>query len=129
MTYYNPYSYFGNSYAPNNQQYQPQFQPPVQNQQINDNPMIWVQGEAGAKAYPVAPNTTVVLWDSERTVIYIKRADANGVPTMRIFDYTERGGIPTNTAPVAQNVDYVTRKEFDEFKASMKKEVNDESAV
>lgn len=27
--------------------------------------IIWVQGEAGAKSYMVAPNTTVQLWDSE----------------------------------------------------------------
>lgn len=41
---------------------------------------IWVQGEAGAKAYFVAPNTTVVLWDTENPIIYVKTADATGKP-------------------------------------------------
>lgn len=59
-----------------------------QTNQIND--IIWVQGEAGAKAYLVAPNNTVTLWDSENTTIYLKTADANGVPSMRILDFTER---------------------------------------
>ena len=31
--------------------------------------MIWVQGEEGARAYMVAPNSTVPLWDSG--LIYI----------------------------------------------------------
>ena len=56
------------------------------------NDMIWVQGEAGAKAYLVAPNNTVVLWDTESPTIYIKTADATGKPlNMRILDFKERG--------------------------------------
>lgn len=65
---------------------------PTQNQ---TNDIIWVQGEAGAKAYLVAPNNTVTLWDSESPTIYLKTADANGVPSMRVLDFTER----TSNAP------------------------------
>ena len=57
--------------------------------------IIWVQGEAGAKSFLVAPNTTVQLWDSEDQVIYLKSVDASGMPSMRILDYTER----VTTAP------------------------------
>ena len=60
--------------------------PPTQ----TTNDIIWVQGEAGAKAYLVAPNNTVTLWDSESPTIYIKTADMSGVPSMRILDFTER---------------------------------------
>ena len=49
MTYQNPYY---------QQMYQQQ---PTQQQQ--NNSIIWVQGEAGAKSYLVAPNDTVQLWD------------------------------------------------------------------
>ena len=49
-----------------------------------------MQGEAGAKSYLVAPNNTVQLWDSERQTIYLKSADASGMPSMRILDYTIR---------------------------------------
>lgn len=52
--------------------------------------IIWVQGEAGAKSFLVAPNTTVQLWDSEDQVIYLKSADASGMPSMRVLDYKER---------------------------------------
>ena len=104
--YFNPYmqpNMFNNGAMPDalNQmkgQYQqpiPQPQPmpaqmPLQNQPTNTNDIIWVQGEAGAKAYLVAPNNTVTLWDSESPTIYLKTADANGVPSMRVLDFTER---------------------------------------
>lgn len=52
--------------------------------------IIWVSGEAGAKAYLVAPNSTVQLWDSEAQTIYLKSADASGMPTMKVLDYTIR---------------------------------------
>lgn len=68
-----------------------QLQMPQQPAQANSSGgIIWVQGEEGAKAYLVAPGCTVVLWDSENPVIYIKSADQSGVPYMRIIDWTER---------------------------------------
>lgn len=77
-----------------------------------NNGIIWVQGEEGAKAYLVAPNSTVVLWDSESPIIYIKSADMNGMPSTRIFDLTER--TTQRTAPLAVNnsVEYATKDEF-----------------
>lgn len=56
--------------------------------------IIWVSGEAGAKAYLVAPNTTVQLWDSERQTIYLKSADASGMPSIKILDYEIRSEAP-----------------------------------
>lgn len=64
--------------------------PVQQTQQPQQSGIIWVQGEAGAKSYMVAPNTTVQLWDSESQTIYLKSADASGMPSMRILDYTIR---------------------------------------
>ena len=52
--------------------------------------LIWVSGEAGARGYPIAPNTTVDLWDSESQTVYLKSADASGMPSMKILDYTIR---------------------------------------
>lgn len=73
----------------------PQYYPQYQNQQItqpqaNNSSIIWVQGEAGAKSYLVAPNTTVQLWDSEQQTIYLKSADASGMPSIKVLDYTIR---------------------------------------
>ena len=74
---------YNNGFPMTYQQYLPQYQP----QQTG---IIWVQGEAGAKSYLVAPNTTVQLWDSENQVIYLKSADASGMPAMKVLDYTIR---------------------------------------
>lgn len=91
---------------------QPVAQPqPVQSQitvqqaapapQTANNPIIWVQGEAGAKSFLVAPNTTVQLWDSENQTIYLKSADVSGMPSMKILDYTIRDSAPANGQAVA----------------------------
>ena len=76
-------------YQPQQYQVQPQMQP--QAQQNQQGGVIWVQGEAAAKSYLVAPGATVQLWDSEEKVIYLKSADAAGMPSMKILDYTIRG--------------------------------------
>lgn len=105
--------------------YQPQYQPqPAQTPpQTQNNGLIWVQGEAGAKSYLVAPNTTVQLWDSEEQVIYLKSADASGMPSMRILDYTIRSNTQSTTAQnLAQNADkYVTKEEFKALEDALEK--------
>lgn len=80
-------------------------------QPTQNNGIIWVSGEAGAKAYMVAPNTTVQLWDSESQTIYLKSADASGMPSMRIIDYTIRDNTPKGPNLGAQS-DYATRSEL-----------------
>ena len=80
---------FFNGY-PNYQQMNA-YQQPYQ-QQRQQSGVIWVQGEAAAKSYLVAPGSTVALWDSEEKVIYLKSADVSGMPSMKILDYTIRGG-------------------------------------
>ena len=67
--------------------YQPVY---YQQPQQQNNGIIWVSGEAGAKAYMVAPNNTVQLWDSESQTIFLKSADASGMPSIKILDYTVR---------------------------------------
>ena len=89
--------------------------------QNNQGGIIWVQGEAGAKSYLVAPNTTVQLWDSEAQVIYLKSADASGMPSMKIIDYTIRDTNPSVKLNQQPAVDYVTKNEFDAFKAEVQK--------
>ena len=103
-------------------------QPPMTSQpmQQQSSQIIWVSGEAGAKSYLVAPGNTVMLLDAENSVFYLKSADASGMPLpLRIFDYKERttaaqqafGGSVTAESVNLDN--FVTRKEFDELKASI----------
>ena len=99
--------------------------------------LIWVQGEAGAKSYMVAPNNTVALWDSESQTVYLKSADASGMPSMRVLDYQIREDAPKAVIN-APKTDYATKldistiqKQIDEIRANMnrRKEDNDESFV
>lgn len=123
-----------NSYFP--QQYYPQYyanQQMPQNapnlasnaqQQIN-NQIIWVQGEAAAKAYPVVSGQSVQLMDSEESVFYIKSTDQSGMPQpLRIFDYKERTS-ERSTPAAAKNTndDFVSRKEFEEFREDVKRSI------
>ena len=93
----------------------PQMQPA---QQVNQG-LLWVSGEVGAKSYLVAPNSTVLLMDSDSQRFYLKSADNAGMPNLRIFEYTEVTNVPQNV-PQALNTDlkeldskYVTREEYE----------------
>lgn len=99
---------------------QGQYQPPAAPQAQQNNPIIWVQGEEGAKAYMVAAGNSVMLMDSESSSFYIKSTDTSGMPLpLRVFDYTERTAAP-KTAPAAPQmagVEYVTRSELEALAA------------
>ena len=80
--------------AENQNQFAQPYQAPIQtppmqpNAPIND--MIFVLGQNEAESYPVAPNATVTMWDKNQKTFYIKTANAQGVPSMQIYDFTER---------------------------------------
>ena len=132
-TYYDPVQQ--NPMGQFNQQYQQPMAQPVQqmqptqmsvtNQQTN-NGLVWVQGEAGAKSFLVAPGCTVMLMDSEGERFYLKSADASGMPLpLRVFEYTERNNAPTGdfkggTSDFSElDGKYITREEFEQRMASM----------
>lgn len=127
MAYYNG---FPASYQPVYQPYQP-----LQQQKQEQGNLIWIQGEPAAKSYLVAPNTTVVLFDTESQTIYIKSADATGMPSMRILDYTIRDQKAHGGIFESQTVDFATKQEIDALRAELEeiktrlKGVNHESAV
>ena len=73
---------------------------PMQPQPTND--MIWVLGQTEAESYPVAPNNSVVLWDKNNPTIYVKSVNAQGMPSMRILDFTERNADTSNSHENAQ---------------------------
>ena len=101
MAYYAPFyrpTYYDQMQTPSfNQQpmVQQVQQMPTPAPQTN-NGLVWVQGEVAAKSYPVAPNCTVMLMDSEGERFYLKSADSSGMPLpLRVFEYTERINAPT----------------------------------
>ncbi len=112
------------------QQYYPQYyyqyqqpqtvqQPTVQNQPQVNNGMIWVQGIGGAKSYLVGPNATVTLWDSEAPVIYLKSADASGMPSMKILDYTIRDTPQTSTPAVSSEDTFATKEDVNNIRGEL----------
>jgi hypothetical protein len=82
-------------------QYQqmPMQQPMVQQMQTptQTNDMIWVLNENEATSYPVAPNNSVVLWDKNEPIIYVKSVNNQGMPSMRVLYFEERNATTSNS--------------------------------
>lgn len=115
--------YYGNPYYPQYPQpmqdnlaqfrQQPQMQPQMQ------SGVQWVSCEQEARAYLVAPNCAVALWDSSGPRVYLKQADASGKPMFKGYDLVERSErVPV--APQSTAGNFVTREEFDKLAASVR---------
>lgn len=92
---------------------------PMQAAQTND--MIWVLNENEATSYPVAPNNSVVLWDKNNPTIYVKSVNANGIPSIRILDFTERNINASNSQENAPKMHECTCGD----KYATKEQIND----
>lgn len=117
---YQPYPFIQN--------YQPPFNPastPQPQYQPQNNGIVWVQGESGAKGYLVGAGQSVLLMDSESSTFYIKSTDQSGMPLpLRIFDYKERVETAKSEQPaVIDTSSFVTREEL-EKRLNEFKEVN-----
>lgn len=97
--------------------------------------ITWVDGVSSAKAYPVANGTSILLMDSNENTFYIKSADQSGMPSIRVFDYSERI-ITTNTQPQAAQASeqpiesaeidlsaYVTKEELKKVASDIEKKL------
>lgn len=125
MAYYNG---FPASYQPmyQPQQYQStvmqtpqQYQAPQPQQPASGGvSIVQIQGETAAKSYLVAPNSTVQLWDMDAGVIYIKSADASGMPSTKILDFKVRG--ESVQTPAAPAVEYATKDEVNALAAKIR---------
>ena len=81
-------TYFPATYQPYYQYQQPSYQ--AQGNYQPQSGITWVDGLSSARAYPIANGNSVLLMDSNENAFYIKSADQSGMPSLRIFDYTER---------------------------------------
>ncbi len=110
---------------------QPMMQQPVQvpmqtmPQPTPTNDMIWVLSEGEAQSYPVAPNNSVILWDKNSDVVYIKSVNSQNVPSFRVLDYKERTSDNAPKTPVEHECKcgskFVSKEDFkalqEEFEA------------
>ena len=77
----------------------------------------YVEGIAGARLYQdnMQPNSSEIIVDKDEDVFYKVLKDANGIPSKKIircsFQILEE---------VTDEPDYLTRKDFDEFKEEIK---------
>lgn len=128
MAYGNYYGGYGNYMPPMNGGFNGAMQDNLsqlrvsqpQNQQ-NMSGAVWVQGEVGAKSYPVAPGNSVVLMDSEASRFYIKAVDMQGIPMpLRTFEFKEVGVPEQTTSAAAPDMSqYVTRDELKDILAKL----------
>ncbi len=112
---YSAYPYGQNPYYQ-----QIQSQPQIAQQPTDAK--IYVQNEAAANAYMVAPGATVQLWDSSRQTFYEKSADQQGrALPMLVYDYALR--TPEAEKPAVDLSGYITREEFEERLAAIKRPI------
>ena len=112
MSYYdygfNPYPNMGlipNQMMPTSQQ--------IPNQPRSDNYFVWVQGKEGAKAYPVAPEKTVLFLDDQHPYVYRKVTDKLGkTQEFKVFKLVEE---PDEENVSVDTASYVTKEEFDKL--------------
>ena len=112
MSYYN----FGlNQPYPTGGLYPEQLMPITQqvpNQPQSDNHFVWVQGKEGAKAYPVAPEKTVLFLDDQNPYVYRKVTDKLGRTTeFKVFKLVEE---PDEVTPKV-DMPFVTKDEFEKL--------------
>ncbi len=95
-------------------------QAPIQatQQQPMQTSVVWISGgKEEANGFMVAPNSRVIIFETNSMVFHIKERDASGTPVpMRTFDYTEE---TRNASQDNEKTDkkFVTREEFDRLAA------------
>lgn len=88
-----------------------------QNYSIRQESITRVTGEEGAKAYQMAPNSSAALFDGNEDIFYLKTTDGAGFPTIRKFKFEE---IQAKTPEPAEESDYITREEFEQFREEIR---------
>ena len=81
--------------------------PQVQQQNIQ-----YVNGKQSAESYQMPANSSVILMDSNLPRFYMKQTDASGLASIHAYDFKE--------VEEEKPQEYVTKQEFEKFKATMK---------
>jgi hypothetical protein len=100
------------------QQMQPQMPAQTAQPQQMQTSVVWISGgKEEANGFMVAPNSRVIIFETNSMVFHIKERDASGTPIpMRTFNYTEEA---ENKSHDTKKMDdkFVTREEFDALAA------------
>lgn len=125
-TYYNPYIPQQSSYsyqAPGMMPIQPVQQAPVQAPMQSN--VIGVDGEIGAKAYPIPNGSTgpIALWDTSDNVIYLRHFNAAGMPLplkkLRYVEEEPMQMLPGQSGSVDTS-QFVTKADFEQLRQEIR---------
>lgn len=86
----------------------PTVQPPMP--ALAPTQLVKVTGLDGAKAFQMAPNSSVALFNESEDIFYVKTTDGAGFPTIRAFRFEPY------EEPTPKVEQYVTLDEFNKFK-------------
>lgn len=73
----------------------------------------FVNGKSSAESFMMPPNSRMILMDSELPRFYLKEVDATGMYKISIYEFQE----VKEPEPVSS--EYITRQEFEEWKAML----------
>lgn len=125
---YNPNYFFPNGYQPMQMQPIPQQMNPQQPMQMQtpqssgSGGVLWVQGEEGAKAFPVSAGNTVLMMDVESPTVYMKTVESNGRPQpLKVYDLVERTAQNQPASPSNSKERNVSREEFEELRSEVRR--------
>ena len=71
----------------------------------------YVNNKQSAETFQMPTSSSIILMDSNLPRFYMKQTDASGVATIKAYDFKE--------VEEEKPVEYVTKAEFDKFKASV----------
>ena len=95
------------------------FQPTPLMAQVQQQNIQYVNGKQSAESYQMPANSSVILMDSNLPRFYMKQTDASGLATIRAYDFKE--------VEAEKPQEYVTKQEFEKFKANLKGVRNESS--
>lgn len=80
--------------------------------QLQTQSIQYVNNRASAESFQMLPNTSIVLMDANLPRFYLKQTDASGISTIKAYDFKE--------VEEDKPTEYVTKSEFENFKAEVK---------
>lgn len=93
--------------------------------------IISVTGIEGARAFNIAPNSSVLLLDGENPVLYLKTSDSIGMQKITMYRLTEEQGTcsQSNIIKDGTSIEYVTKDDFNALQARVQELVDFKTAL
>ena len=91
-----------------------------QPQQPQQNTYAFVNGIEGAKSYPMQPNQTVMLMDSDNPIAYMKQSNGMGQSTLKYFKLIETTEADLRgQSQQKPSVEYALKSDFEALSAKV----------